>query len=330
MELLMGSGQNRTETVGSSSTESSSLTTGFRFGQKIDFEDGSGSGKNRANKCRKSATAARCQVEGCRMDLSNAKTYYSRHKVCCIHSKSSKVIVSGLHQRFCQQCSRFHQLAEFDLEKRSCRRRLACHNERRRKPQATTAALLASGYSRIAPSLYVLDLVTGSVLGDPTTWSTARSVMGRSAPWDSHQLMNVLSQGSSRFSITYPEMVNNNSTDSSCALSLLSNSNTTQQQQQTSTNAYLMDAERVTMAKSPPVSVHNQYSKQTWEFMSGEKSNWPCVSSPVLGLRQISEPDDDLQFLMSNGTTMGGFELNLQQEQVLRQYSSTQHFTWPL
>ena len=49
---------------------------------------------------------------------------------------------------------RFHQLAEFDLEKRSCRRRLACHNERRRKPQATTAALLASGYSRIAPSLY--------------------------------------------------------------------------------------------------------------------------------------------------------------------------------
>ena len=103
----MGSGQNRTETVGSSSTESSSLTTGFRFGQKIDFEDGSGSGKNRANKCRKSVTAARCQVEGCRMDLSNAKTYYSRHKVCCIHSKSSKVIVSGLHQRFCQQCSRF-------------------------------------------------------------------------------------------------------------------------------------------------------------------------------------------------------------------------------
>ncbi|XP_009139002.1 squamosa promoter-binding protein-like 15 isoform X1 [Brassica rapa] len=309
MELLMGSGQNRTETVGSSSRESSSLSGGLRIGQKIYFEDGSGSGKDRANKYRKTTTGARCQVEGCKMDLSNAKTYYSRHKVCGIHSKSSKVTVSGLHQRFCQQCSRFHQLCEFDLEKRSCRRRLACHNERRRKPQATRATLFTSGLSRISPSLY------GSVLGDPS--------------WD----RSVFSQGSSRFSITYPEMVKNSSTDSSCVLSLLSNSNTTQQQQQqlqTSTNAYLMDAERVTiMAKSPPVSVHNQYSNQTWEFMSGEKSNSPCVSSPALRLSQISEPDDDLQFLMSNGATMGGFELNLQQ-QVLRQYSSTQHFTWPL
>lgn len=106
----MGSGQNQTESGGSSSTESSSLSGGLRFGQKIYFEDGSGSGagssKNGVNTGRKSSTA-RCQVEGCRMDLSNAKAYYSRHKVCCIHSKSSKVIVSGLHQRFCQQCSRF-------------------------------------------------------------------------------------------------------------------------------------------------------------------------------------------------------------------------------
>ncbi|KAG2325561.1 hypothetical protein Bca52824_008289 [Brassica carinata] len=297
MELLMGSGQKRTETGGSSSTESSTLTTGLRFGRKIYFEEGSGS---RLSKNRKSTTA-RCQVEGCRMDLRNAKTYYSRHKVCFVHSKSSKVIVSGLHQRFCQQCSRFHQRSEFDLEKRSCRRRLACHNERRRKPQATTDTLLASVYSTIAQSLY------GIVLGDPTTWSTARSVMGRSAPWH----INPERDGNSRFSITWPGMVNNNSTDSSCALSLLSNSNKTQQQEQqlqTSTNAYLMTADRVTMAQSPN---HNQYLNQTWEFMSGEKSNFHHVS-PVFGLSQISEPDD-LQFLMSSGTTMGGFELNLHQ-----------------
>lgn len=104
----------QTESGGSSSIESSSLTGGLRFGQKIYFEDGSGSGakssKNRVNAGRKPSTA-RCQVEGCRMDLSNAKTYYSRHKVCCIHSKSSNVIVSGLHQRFCQQCSRFRLLS---------------------------------------------------------------------------------------------------------------------------------------------------------------------------------------------------------------------------
>lgn len=49
----------------------------------------------------------RCQVEGCSLDLKGAKTYYCRHKVCGMHSKSPKVIVAGLEQRFCQQCSRF-------------------------------------------------------------------------------------------------------------------------------------------------------------------------------------------------------------------------------
>ncbi|KAG0467371.1 hypothetical protein HPP92_018951 [Vanilla planifolia] len=77
---------------------------------------------------------ARCQVEGCDLDLTGAKSYYRRHKVCGMHSKHPKVIVAGLEQRFCQQCSRFHLLAEFDQGKRSCRRRLAGHNERRRKP----------------------------------------------------------------------------------------------------------------------------------------------------------------------------------------------------
>ncbi|KAF2910943.1 hypothetical protein DAI22_11g140000 [Oryza sativa Japonica Group] len=38
-------------------------------------------------------------------------------------------------QRFCQQCSRFHNLAEFDDGKKSCRKRLDGHNRRRRKPQ---------------------------------------------------------------------------------------------------------------------------------------------------------------------------------------------------
>ncbi|WVZ10312.1 hypothetical protein V8G54_014842 [Vigna mungo] len=82
-----------------------------------------------------SAQAPVCQVYGCNMDLSSSKDYHKRHKVCDAHSKTAKVIVNGLEQRFCQQCSRFHLLAEFDDGKRSCRRRLAGHNERRRKPQ---------------------------------------------------------------------------------------------------------------------------------------------------------------------------------------------------
>ncbi|KAL9423560.1 hypothetical protein AB3S75_035613 [Citrus x aurantiifolia] len=76
-----------------------------------------------------------CQVYGCNKDLSSSKDYHKRHKVCDVHSKTPKVIVNGNEQRFCQQCSRFHLLAEFDDSKRSCRRRLAGHNERRRKPQ---------------------------------------------------------------------------------------------------------------------------------------------------------------------------------------------------
>ncbi|MCE3052411.1 single stranded nucleic acid binding protein [Datura stramonium] len=74
-----------------------------------------------------------CQVEQCTADMADAKQYHRRHKVCEFHSKSPVVLISGLHQRFCQQCSRFHLLAEFDEAKRSCRRRLAGHNERRRK-----------------------------------------------------------------------------------------------------------------------------------------------------------------------------------------------------
>nr|GMD16858.1 squamosa promoter-binding-like protein 6 [Ipomoea batatas] len=79
-----------------------------------------------------------CQVHGCFKDLSSSKDYYRRHRVCNEHSKTTKVIVDGIEQRFCQQCSRFHLLSEFDDDKRSCRKSLAGHNERRRKPQFDT------------------------------------------------------------------------------------------------------------------------------------------------------------------------------------------------
>ncbi|KAI7749817.1 hypothetical protein M8C21_011771 [Ambrosia artemisiifolia] len=74
-----------------------------------------------------------CQADNCTVDLSEAKQYHRRHKVCELHAKAQAVILAGVHQRFCQQCSRFHEVAEFDDAKRSCRRRLAGHNERRRK-----------------------------------------------------------------------------------------------------------------------------------------------------------------------------------------------------
>ncbi|KAJ1439461.1 SBP domain [Sesbania bispinosa] len=85
-----------------------------------------------------SSNSPRCQAEGCNADLSQAKHYHRRHKVCEFHSKAATVIAAGLTQRFCQQCSRFHLLSEFDNGKRSCRKRLADHNRRRRKTQQPT------------------------------------------------------------------------------------------------------------------------------------------------------------------------------------------------
>ncbi|XP_039055428.1 squamosa promoter-binding-like protein 16 [Hibiscus syriacus] len=79
--------------------------------------------------------APSCLVDGCTADLSKCRDYHRRHKVCEVHSKTPKVTIRGQEQRFCQQCSRFHSLVEFDEVKRSCRKRLDGHNRRRRKPQ---------------------------------------------------------------------------------------------------------------------------------------------------------------------------------------------------
>lgn len=53
-----------------------------------------------------SVNSPRCQAEGCNADLTHAKHYHRRHKVCEFHSKAATVIAAGLTQRFCQQCSR--------------------------------------------------------------------------------------------------------------------------------------------------------------------------------------------------------------------------------
>ena len=60
-----------------------------------------------------SSSAGACQVERCTADMSRAKQYHRRHKVCEFHAKAPVVRIYGLHQRFCQQCSRYllcHQI----------------------------------------------------------------------------------------------------------------------------------------------------------------------------------------------------------------------------
>lgn len=96
-----------------------------------------------------------CLVDGCNADLGQCREYHRRHKVCELHSKTPKVTIAGREQRFCQQCSRFHSLSEFDEGKRSCRKRLDGHNRRRRKPQSdpvsrTTSTFLTTQQGGIA------------------------------------------------------------------------------------------------------------------------------------------------------------------------------------
>lgn len=141
---------------------------GLKLGKRMYFEDISagGNGKNssfpavrgsystsakRSRSNPQTTQAALCQVEGCGLDLSSAKDYHRKHRVCENHSKSPKVTVGGLERRFCQQCSRFHGLSEFDEKKRSCRRRLSDHNARRRKSQPEAVRL---NPARLSSTLY--------------------------------------------------------------------------------------------------------------------------------------------------------------------------------
>lgn len=64
---------------------------------------------NTGKKCKSNNQSSQtpcCQVEGCNLDLSSAKDYHRKHRVCETHTKSPNVVVGGLERRFCQQCSR--------------------------------------------------------------------------------------------------------------------------------------------------------------------------------------------------------------------------------
>ncbi|KAL4515981.1 hypothetical protein Ndes2526B_g00695 [Nannochloris sp. 'desiccata'] len=85
-----------------------------------------------------STKRASCQVAGCEHTLVTA--YAKKYRVCNVHVKSPQVHIHDDVQRFCQKCSRFHPVAEFDGYRRTCRIRLAQHNTRRRLIRAMQRA----------------------------------------------------------------------------------------------------------------------------------------------------------------------------------------------
>lgn len=78
---------------------------GFKKKKKLVFSGGSGK-KESAGADGGGVSPPRCQAEKCAADLTAAKRYHRRHKVCESHAKASAVVVAGVRQRFCQQCSR--------------------------------------------------------------------------------------------------------------------------------------------------------------------------------------------------------------------------------
>ncbi|KAL5852517.1 hypothetical protein ACOSQ3_007635 [Xanthoceras sorbifolium] len=110
--------------------------------QKLEEEEASLPGKKRARTVRAGLSQARCQVPSCEVDISELKGYHRRHRVCLQCANASAVLLEGESKRYCQQCGKFHILTDFDEGKRSCRRKLERHNNRRRRKSVDSKGVL--------------------------------------------------------------------------------------------------------------------------------------------------------------------------------------------
>ncbi|KAF2289461.1 hypothetical protein GH714_036366 [Hevea brasiliensis] len=225
---------------------------------------------------------------------------------------------------------RFHQLPEFDQGKRSCRRRLAGHNERRRKPP--TGSVLSSRYNR----LFQQFLITAAELG-AFLWI---SVLTRGLVGGMHGRLqdpvNGFTSGTGFSNSVIPSgecYTGVSIADSSCALSLLSNQQWGPRNQASGLGVKDMvnNPQGASMAQStaPHCAIVNQYPNHTWCFKGSEASSSSHQMCHDLCLGQISQP--------LNSQFSGDLDLS---QQNTKQYmeldhsraydSSAQHMHWSL
>ncbi|KAJ4798524.1 Squamosa promoter-binding protein [Rhynchospora pubera] len=168
-----------------------------------------------------------CLVEGCKADLSKCRDYHRKHKVCEVHSKTPVVMVGGKEQRFCQQCSRFHLLVEFDEVKRSCRKRLAGHNRRRRKPSQpdplSPGGIFVNHNETRMPSYSQIYPSPTSITEQSPKWN---SILRNDQSALRNNIFRSASMNLGALQVNHDNMQTGSTwqgaTDSSCALSLLS------------------------------------------------------------------------------------------------------------
>eukprot|EP00892_Ulva_mutabilis_P009366 jgi/Ulvmu1/6801/UM031_0002.1 len=87
----------------------------------------------------KAELKGKCHVRGCGKSVLALRDFNQRYHICGEHIKAPRILRNGRVERFCQQCSRFHAVTEFEGVKRSCRKQLERHNARRRKRQDAAA-----------------------------------------------------------------------------------------------------------------------------------------------------------------------------------------------
>ncbi|KAH9621826.1 hypothetical protein KSS87_022152 [Heliosperma pusillum] len=114
---------------------------------------------------------ARCQVPGCEVDITELKGYHRRHRVCLVCANSVSVLIDAELKRYCQQCGKFHLLPDFDEGKRSCRRKLERHNNRRRRKPADSRASVQKDLQR---DLQTDDNSSDSEACKENAWSTSQ------------------------------------------------------------------------------------------------------------------------------------------------------------
>ena len=88
-----------------------------------------------------------CEVSGCRQALTGAthgKLYSQRYRICALHLRSEEVNVGGVASRWCQICSRFHELALFNGKLRSCSEKLELIRQRRKARQQAARSSAAT------------------------------------------------------------------------------------------------------------------------------------------------------------------------------------------
>ncbi|XP_052205919.1 teosinte glume architecture 1-like isoform X2 [Diospyros lotus] len=220
--------------MGGGSLERSINRVGEPKGSLMELSSSSGPSK-RAKAPGNGTRVVSCLVDECNSDLSQCREYHRRHKVCELHSKTPRVTIGGREQRFCQQCSRFHSLVEFDEGKRSCRKRLDGHNRRRRKPQSesisrNTGTFLSNQQGTTLLSFSSPQLHASSIMN--SAWpGAAKAENDTTAAYSSQRSLSFVGPGHFSGSLAHSyegnccygqKLFSDRAIDSDCALSLLS------------------------------------------------------------------------------------------------------------